>query len=262
MTLNTATDDATALIAELLSRKYLPRQHPKVRKALSDAELFQTITQRLAQVGLRWVDNIYAEHVCLALLPAQQNQVLGESGLNANNNLDLPRDAVALLVVLWALIVLPKRERQTSRVAPDTPQNDMFASSKPLPAAHSVSLVLSYKALLEDYGTQLGKKMRLDSNLKLLERHGFIVRSQDDIKEGPLLDVLLDYDTMAPRILDGALAAVLARSSVPAQPTAGHANAPADASGSADASADASAPAGAGASSPAASALADPSQTP
>jgi hypothetical protein len=258
MTLNTATDDATALIAELLSRKYLPRQHPKVRKALSDAELFQTITQRLAQVGLRWVDNIYAEHVCLALLPAQQNQVLGESGLNANNNLDLPRDAVALLVVLWALIVLPKRERQTSRVAPDTPQNDMFASSKPLPAAHSVSLVLSYKALLEDYGTQLGKKMRLDSNLKLLERHGFIVRSQDDIKEGPLLDVLLDYDTMAPRILDGALAAVLARSSVPAQPSA--ANAPVDTSGSASAAASASA--GAGASSPAASALADPSQPP
>jgi hypothetical protein len=130
--------------------------------------------------------------------------------------------------------------------------------------------VLSYKALLEDYGTQLGKKMRLDSNLKLLERHGFILRAQDDIKEGPLLDVLLDYDTMAPRILDGALAAVLARSSVPAQPSAGHtnANAPADASGSgsgsgsASAAASASAGAGAGASSPAASALADPSQTP
>ncbi len=211
MTLNTLTDDAALLIAELLSRKYLPRQHPRVRRALSDAELFQLVEQRLAQVGLRWVDNIYAEHVCLALLPAPQNHVLGEAGLNANNNLDLPRDAVALLVVLWALIVLPKRERQTSRVEPDAPQNEMFASSKPMPSVQSVSPVLSYKALLEDYGTQLGKKMRLDGNLKLLERHGFIVRSQDDIKEGPLLDVLLDYDVMAPRILNGALADVLAR---------------------------------------------------
>lgn len=211
MTLNTLTDDAALLIAELLSRKYLPRQHPRVRRALSDAELFALVEQRLAQVGLRWVDNIYADHVCLALLPAPQNHVLGEAGLNANNNLDLPRDAVALLVVLWALIVLPKRERQTSRVAPDAPQNEMFASSKPLPSAQSVSPVLSYKALLEDYGTQLGKKMRLDGNLKLLERHGFIVRSGDDIKEGPLLDVLLDYDVMAPRILNGALADVLAR---------------------------------------------------
>jgi hypothetical protein len=53
--------------------------------------------------------------------------------------------------------------------------------------------------------------MRLDGNLKLLERHGFILRRQDEIAEGPLLDVLLDYEVMAPRILNGALADVLAR---------------------------------------------------
>jgi hypothetical protein len=211
LTMTETTDDAALLIAELLARKYLPRAHPRVRRALSDAEMFLAIEQRLAHVGLRWVDNVYADHVCLALQPAHQLSVLGESGLNSNNNLDLPRDAVALLVVVWALIVLPKRERQTSRTQADAPQNDMFPSSKPLPAARSVSPVLSYKALLEDYGTQLGKKMRLDANLKLLERHGFILRAQDDIKEGPLLDVLLDYDVLAPRILNGALADVLAR---------------------------------------------------
>ncbi|MFX8098466.1 hypothetical protein ABTK82_19120, partial [Acinetobacter baumannii] len=33
----------------------------------------------------------------------------------------------------------------------------------------------------------------------------------EDIAEGPLLDLLLDYDQLAPRILDGALADVLAR---------------------------------------------------
>ncbi|MGS0758602.1 hypothetical protein ACVBEH_30070, partial [Roseateles sp. GG27B] len=57
-----------------------------------------------------------------------------------------------------------------------------------------------------------GKKRRLDSNLKLLERNGFIIRRGEDIAEGPLLDLLLDYDTLAPRILDGALADVLLRS--------------------------------------------------
>ncbi|MDW5441202.1 hypothetical protein [Polaromonas sp. SM01] len=206
-----ATDNAGLLIAELLSCKYLPRTHVRVRRALSDAELFGQIEQRLAQVGLRWMDNIYADHVCLALLPAAQGSVLGEAGINANNNLELPRDAIALLVVVWSLIVLPKRERQTSRVAPDVPQNEMFAGSKPLPSARSVSPVLSYKTLLEDYGNQLGKKTRLDTNLKLLERHGFILRKQDDIAEGPLLDVLLNYDVLAPRILNGALADVLAR---------------------------------------------------
>lgn len=204
-------DDATLLIAELLARRYLPRTHTRVKRALVDEELFAQVEQRLAQTGLRWIDNIYANHVSVALLPAVQSSVLGESGLNANNNLDLSRDAVALLVVLWALIVLPKRERQTSRVDADIPQNEMFASTKPMPTTSSVSPVLSYKALLEDYGTQLGKKMRLDGNLKLLERHGFILRRQDEIAEGPLLDVLLDYEVMAPRILNGALADVLAR---------------------------------------------------
>lgn len=204
-------NEAQSLIAELLARKFLPRSHPLVKQALADAELFSAVEQRLTQVGLRWVDNVYADHVTLTLLPAPAARVLGEAGLNANNNLDLPRDAVALLVVVWALIVLPKRERQASRVEPDAPQNDMFAGAKPLPSARSVSPVLSYKTLLEDYGNQLGKKTRLDANLRLLERHGFIARRQDDIAEGPLLDVLLDYDVLAPRILNGALADVLAR---------------------------------------------------
>jgi hypothetical protein len=210
-------DEATLLIAELLARRYLPRTHARVKRALVNEELFAQIEQRLAQAGLRWVDNIYADHVSLALLPAAQSSVLGDGGLNANNNLDLSRDAVALLVVVWALIVLPKRERQTSRVDADIPQNEMFGSTKPLPPAMSVSPVLSYKALLEDYGNQLGKKTRLDTNLKLLERHGFIVRRQDEIAEGPLLDVLLDYELMAPRILNGALAEVLAREQAQAE---------------------------------------------
>lgn len=204
-------DDAALLIAELLARRYLPRTHSRVKRVLVDEELFAQIEQRLTQAGLRWVDNIYADHVSLALLPAVQSSVLGDGGLNANNNLDLSRDAVALLVVVWALIVLPKRERQTSRVDADIPQNEMFGSTKPMPPAMSVSPVLSYKTLLEDYGNQLGKKTRLDTNLKLLERHGFILRRQDEIAEGPLLDVLLDYELMAPRILNGALAEVLAR---------------------------------------------------
>ena len=58
---------------------------------------------------------------------------------------------------------------------------------------------------------QLGKKTRLDANLKRLENHGFIVRKGEDIAEGPLLDLLLDYDALAQRILQGALGDVLAQ---------------------------------------------------
>ena len=210
--MTTSLDDAALLVAELLARRWLPRSHPRVKRALIDAELWQQIEQRLLAVGLRLIDNIHADHVSLALLRASESAVFGEAGLSANNNLELPRDGVALLVVLWSLIVLPKRERQAARADADEPaQPEMFASDKPLPSAAQASTRLSYRSLLADFGDQLGRKMRLDGNLKLLERHGFIERRGDDIGEGPLLDLLLDYDILAPRILEGALADVLVR---------------------------------------------------
>jgi hypothetical protein len=87
----------------------------------------------------------------------------------------------------------------------------MFHTDKPLPTAASVSPLVSYRALLADFGVQLGKKTRLDGNLKRLENHGFITRRGEDIVEGPLLDLLLDYDVLATRILDGTLNDVLAQ---------------------------------------------------
>ena len=206
-------DEAALLAAELLARRWLPRQHPRVKRALIDAEVWQAVQDRLAQVGLKLVDNIHADHVTVALLRGAEGAVFGESGLDGSNNVDLPRDGVSLLVVLWSLIILPKRERQAARAAAAEAdgQGEMFKGDKPMPSAASVSPVVSYKTLLADFGNQLGKKVRLESNLKRLEAYGFITRRGDDIGEGPLLDLLLDYDALAPRILDGALGEVLAR---------------------------------------------------
>jgi len=207
-----ALDEAALLAAELIARRWLPRQHPRVRRALIDMDVWQALQSRLAQVGLQVIDNIHADHVTVALLRGAEAAVFGEAGLDANNNIDLPRDAVSLLVVLWSLIVLPKRERQAARTdAPGDSQDEMFRTERPMPSASAVSPLVSYKSLLADFGPQLGKKTRMDGNLKRLESHGFIVRKGDDIAEGPLLDLLLDYDVLAPRILDGALGEVLAR---------------------------------------------------
>jgi hypothetical protein len=93
-------DEAALLAAELIARRWLPRQHPRVRRALIDTDIWQALQSRLAQVGLRVVDNIHAEHVTVALLRGAESLVFGESGLDANNNIELPRDAVSLLVVL------------------------------------------------------------------------------------------------------------------------------------------------------------------
>lgn len=175
--MNDSLDDAALLAAELLARRWLSRQHPRVRRALIDADVWQSVQERLGQVGLYLIDNIHADHVSVALLRGAETSVFGESGLDANNNVDLPRDAVSLLVVLWSLIVLPKRERQAARAASadGETQAEMFAGDRPMPSAVSVSPLVSYKALLADFGTQLGKKTRMDVNLKRLETHGFIM---------------------------------------------------------------------------------------
>ena len=209
-------DDSQQLAAQLLARRWLPRSHPLVKRALIDTELWNQLGARLAGVGLQLVDNVHADHIAVALMRPAESAVFGETGLAANNNLDLPRDGVALLVVLWSLIVLPKRQRQVARSdAIHAGQGEMFATDKPMPLAAAVSPLLSYRSLLADFGDQLGKKLRLDTNLKLLERHGFITRRGEDIAEGPLLDLLIDYDLIAPRILDGALGDVLARAGHP-----------------------------------------------
>ncbi|RTL46368.1 MAG: hypothetical protein EKK53_04390 [Burkholderiales bacterium] len=209
-------DESQQLAAQLLARRWLPRSHPLVKRALIDTELWNQLGARLAGVGLQLVDNVHADHIAVALMRPAESAVFGETGLAANNNLDIPRDGVALLVVLWSLIVLPKRQRQVARSdAIHAGQGEMFATDKPMPQAAAVSPLISYRSLLADFGDQLGKKLRLDTNLKLLERHGFITRRGEDIAEGPLLDLLIDYDLLAPRILDGALGDVLARAGHP-----------------------------------------------
>jgi hypothetical protein len=113
---------------------------------------------------------------------------------------------VALLVVLWAQIILPKRERQEAHQKAEQDQTDMFGKEKPLPRAEESSVGISYRALLSDFGDKLGKKTRMDMNLGILSRLRFIERNGDQILEGPLLDLMMNTDTLKERIINGALA--------------------------------------------------------
>ena len=72
-----------------------------------------------------------------------EHAVFGEAALNSHNNLDLPRDAVSLLVVLWSLIVLPKRERQAARdaSAEGDLQDEMFSAERPMPRVWGVGWI-------------------------------------------------------------------------------------------------------------------------
>lgn len=205
------------LTARLLANRWLPRNDRLVRRALVDETFRVELDNRLAAVGLQLQDNPYAGHVAAALVPDMMEPVFGARREYAASNLGLTRDEIALLVVIWSLIVLPKRERQvTRRELADEGQGDMFGADKPVAHGDTVSAGLSEASLIADFGAQLGGKTKLKNfMLGKLARLGFIERRNGVINEGPLLDVALDYRVLADRIIHGTLAEVLARAGHP-----------------------------------------------
>jgi len=205
------TDDAQILIAQLLTHQTLSRENKLVKRALTDEVFRLDLDNRLAACGMKFLDNVYADNVTLALAREIEPKIFGAREVWQNNNMGLARDGVALLVVLWAMIILPKRERQEAHQHALEDQEDMFGKDKPLPRAEDASMGISYRALLADFGDKLGKKTRMDMNLGQLNKLGFIERRGDMIVEGPLLDLMMDTDTLRDRIINGALADIFGK---------------------------------------------------
>ncbi|MBN8763518.1 MAG: hypothetical protein BGP20_12425 [Thiobacillus sp. 63-78] len=205
------TDLAARLIARLLALRFLPRDDAEVRRLLVDASFRDEVDARLAASGLRLLAQPFASHVSVALAREHEAAVFEQNDAWQASNIGLPRDAAALLVILWALIVLPKRERQLASEATQTDtQNELFETVKLTPAAHEASRGIPENVLLEDYGKLLGGRARLQQfALPQLSRLGFIERRNKVIHEGPLLDLAFDYAEFAPRILEGALSDLL-----------------------------------------------------
>lgn len=204
-------DEPQVLIARLLTHQTLRRDDKLVKRALSDDAFRLDLDARLLACGMKLQDNVYADHVALALAHDIEPKVFGSRETWQNNNFGLARDGVALLVVLWAQIILPKRERQEAHQHAEQDQDDMFGKDKPLPRAEQTSMGISYRALLADFGDKLGKKTRMDMNLGQLAKLGFIERRGDTIDEGPLLDLMMDTDVLKDRIINGALCDIFKR---------------------------------------------------
>jgi len=205
------TDETQILIAQLLTHQTLSRENKLVKRALTDEVFRLDLDNRLAACGMKFLDNVYADNVTLALTREIEPKIFGSREVWQNNNMGLARDGVALLVVLWAMIILPKRERQQAHQNALEDQEDMFGKDKPMPRAEDASMGISYKALLADFGDKLGKKTRMDMNLGQLNKLGFIERRGDMIVEGPLLDLMMDTDTLRDRIINGALADIFGK---------------------------------------------------
>lgn len=199
------TQTTTQLCARLIAHRYLPRQDEAVKRLLFDLDFRSTLEDNLKTCGLRLLDNPYASYVAVALDHNAEQAVFDDGKQWLSNNIGLPKDALALTVVLWALIILPKRERQIGREAALESQGELFGDLVKTEASDDASRGIAENVLLEDFGKVLGGKSRINFMLPQLSRLGLIERRNKVICEGPMLDLVFDYAQMAPRVIQGAL---------------------------------------------------------
>lgn len=82
-------------------------------------------------------------------------------------------------------------------------------SQPPSGKTREIVMAIERKALEADFGPLFSNQILFRGYINELKRRGFIRERRGRIVEGPLLDVLVDYSTLAPRIVEGALSKVL-----------------------------------------------------
>jgi hypothetical protein len=195
----TTVDDARHICACLLregavARADLPSlDHPEVR-----AE----VERRLAAVGLVLATSAYSDHVGIRLSP----EVLADSAFDAASNLRLRSDACALLVILWARLVLQKRTVEDTRQVPGQaallPEDQAASARDFVPAVRMEALVREFHKILGSE-TNIRRLVGRLRNLKFIGGRG------DLIEAGPLLELGIDGERMSTFIRRNVLAQLL-----------------------------------------------------
>jgi hypothetical protein len=190
----------------LLAHQTLPRTDELVRRLFVDAAYREGVESALRQVGLELAENVYAPYIAVRVVRELETPVFEDGrGSYWSNNVGLSGGAMALLTILWSLLILPKRQRQQEvQAAPDE------HGHQPPARVGDSDIAVERKTLEADFGHLFGSQIRFHGYLSELKRRGFIQERRGRITEGPLLDVLIDYATLAPRIIEGALSRVLA----------------------------------------------------
>jgi hypothetical protein len=200
------TDAVRVLVCRLLAHQTLPRTDELVRRLFVDAAYREGVESALRQVGLELAENVYAPYIAVRVTRELETPVFEDGkGSYWSNNVGLSGGGMALLTILWSLLILPKRQRQQEG------QGDLGdQAQQPTVRAADVDIAVERKTLEADFGHLFGSQIRFHGYLSELKRRGFIQERRGKITEGPLLDVLIDYSTLAPRIIEGALSRVLA----------------------------------------------------
>jgi len=200
-------DEATRICARLLREGTVPRG------ALPDLdfpEVRHEVERRLQGVGLVLATSVYSEHVGIRLAP----EVTADTAFDAASNLGLRSDACALLVILWARLVLQKRTAAETREVPG--QSALFTREQAA-AARGFRPRVRLEALVREFRPVLGGRSRIQSLVTQLRRLGFLAGHGEQVEAGPLLELAIDGERMVAFLRREVLAKLLAERENPAE---------------------------------------------
>lgn len=180
-----ADDDAVAgMLAPFFHKGYVAR---KDAKGLMNPQHREEAERRLNAVGLTLAWSPYSRYYGLALADGPG----GTHKERITNMQELDRNALALLVIMWARLVLPQRLAEEGREG---------GVSEP---------TVSFEALNAEFGKKLGGR-RFEMYVGQLKRLGFLEYTRkDEIKAGPFLDLLGDSNQLASYLRQSTLAKVM-----------------------------------------------------
>lgn len=179
-------DEATLVCARLVREGTVPRSE---LAALDHPDVRVEVERRLAGVGLALATSAYSEHVGIRLAA----EVIGDRAFDAATNLGLKSGACALVVILWARLVLQKRTAHASR---ETPGQSELLTSHRADAARQFTPSVRLPALVHEFGHVLGSETHVRSLLSQLRKLGFAGGRGDVVEAGPLLELGVDGERM------------------------------------------------------------------
>lgn len=159
-------DEATRICARLLREGSTPRAEiPR----LDDPGVREEVERRLLSVGLVLATSSGSDHVGLRLSP----EVTAEAPFDTASQLGLRAEACALLVILWARLVLQRR------------------TTDPVERPHVL-----LETLVRDFQPVLGSRSRIRGLVQQLRRLRFLAGHGEEIEAGPLLELAIDGERM------------------------------------------------------------------
>ena len=195
-------DEAGLICARLLREGTLTRSSVP---GIGLPEVRAEVERKLGAVGLMLATSAYSDHIGIRLSP----DMTSDPAFDAASNLGLKADECALLVVLWAKLVMQKRTAADSHVVPG--QSTLTVAGQTA-AANTYTPYVKFETLVQEFGPMLGSRSHIQRLLGRLKGLDF-VRTQrgERIVAGPLLELGLDGERMVAFIRKGVLAEMAER---------------------------------------------------